>query len=74
MYYTPDSPGGTDLDQFCEVFKKLVKDKVKSIEYCGLGVITITFKDGTKCGSMLPWFRSGLIDKDSFVEQYRTTK
>ena len=75
MYcYTPDSPKGTYLDQFCEVFGKLVKDKVRSIEYNGLGVITITFKDGTKCGSMIPWFRSGLIDEYSFAEQYRHTK
>jgi hypothetical protein len=70
MYYTPDSPSGTDLDQFCEVFRKLVKDKVKSVDYCGLGVVTITFKDGTECGAMVPWFRSGLIDGKEFVERF----
>ena len=74
MSYAPDSPNGTDLDQFCEVFGKLVRDKIKNIEYCGVGVITIYFKDGTKCGSMVPWFRSGLIDEDSFIEQYLPKK
>ena len=74
MYYTSNSSKGTYLDQFCEAFGKLVKDKVRSIEYGRLGVITITFKDGTKCGSMVPWFRSGLIDQHSFDEQYCRTK
>lgn len=56
----PQTKQLNDGEQFAEIFRQLVKDKVKSVEYNAFGPITIYFKDGSECGGMWLWQQSGL--------------
>jgi len=50
----------SDGEQFVEIFKQLVQDKVKAVKHNALGVQTIYFKDGIQCGGMWLWKQAGL--------------
>ena len=56
----PQARKMTDGEQFAEVFRQLVQDKVKSAVCSKLGVTTIHFKDGSSCGGMWIWRQAGL--------------
>ena len=51
----------SDGQQFVEVFKQLVRDKVASVEYNALGIQQIYFKDGSQCGGMWLWKQTKLF-------------
>ena len=51
-----------DGEQFAEVFRQLVQDKVKSVKFNAFGPITIYFKDGSQCGGMWIWKEAGIKD------------
>lgn len=56
----PQTRQMSDGEQFAEVFRQLVQDKVKSVDGSKLGVTTIYFKDGSQCGNMWLWKQAGL--------------
>ena len=48
------------VNLFCDKFKEICDKYIQEIECNKLcGVITIKFKDGTSCGSNVPWKKSG---------------
>ena len=49
-----------DGEQFAEIFKQIVQDKVKGVDRNALGIQTIYFKDGSQCGGMWLWKQAGL--------------
>lgn len=51
----------SDGQQFVEVFKQLVNDKISRIEYNAFGPKIIYFKDGTHCGGMWLWKQTKLF-------------
>ena len=55
----PQTRQMSDGEQFVEIFNQIVRDKVKAIDYNALGVQTIYFKDGSKCGGMWLWKQAG---------------
>lgn len=56
----PQTKQLNDGEQFAEIFRQLVKDKVKGVKYNAFGPITIYFKDGSECGGIWLWKQAGL--------------